>query len=216
VRFVPVSFQQQSFPYFLLAIETETPGDRSNLKFCEDDGEGRELVPYVSEDKKSCYCDCKDEYYVFDKDHGVCKRAFLTLAPNLAGKMSHSPRFHPILVQCDPPCLNGGECIEHVNVTSPNLDEYIYKCRCFSGFNGDNCQTRCFFPVEVVIISCSDGVYVIGSDLNVPSGGNVTIIRDNPDVRVVTINGTFSIGANSSVRKPYEKRSVFYHKVLFR
>lgn len=96
-------------------------------------------------------------------------------------------------IGCNPSCKNLGIC---ESTTSGNG----FRCRCFGGWTGLDCSSRCFFPVNANVTLCNDGLYKISGELNLPSNKTVDLSKDVPDLTQLEIDGSVSFqGQNSTL-----------------
>jgi hypothetical protein len=109
-------------------------------------------------------------------------------------------------VGCTPKCQNLGVCQVAANSTG-------FVCKCFGGWNGKDCTSRCFFPVTANVTQCENGFYVIDGQLVVPGNASVDLYRDIPDLQRLKVNG--SVTANSTLSiAPYNISGVNFQPIV--
>lgn len=88
---------------------------------------------------------------------------------------------------CNPPCQNQGICA---------VKNGQYQCRCFSGWNGKDCTSRCFFPVTANVTLCEAGLYRISGELAL-SNIRLDLFREVVDLVTLEVEGSLSASASS-------------------
>lgn len=143
-----------------------------SLEVCPLDQAGQWLVPSINSTANRCDCTCGEGRVLVN---GSCTA-----------------------LGCSPTCQNGGVCQLTANLTNPGSPAFA--CRCFGGWNGRDCTSRCFFPVTANVTLCENGNYRISGHLEIPTNRSVDLFGELPDLRGIVVEGNVSFGgANSTL-----------------
>lgn len=137
---------------------------------CPLDSASRWLQPYANAINSTCDCRCPQGYLL---QNGTC---------NAQG--------------CYPTCKNNGACQIVANVTHPASPGY--SCRCFGGWNGKDCTSRCFFPVTANVTACDKGLYYISGQLIIPSNRSLDLFAEVPDLHGLNVTGNITFGGQNA------------------
>jgi hypothetical protein len=138
------------------------------LPACPSDASGRPLQ--LTDVTGNCTCFCGEGY---ELRNGSCSA-----------------------IGCNPQCQNLGDCQRSTALVNGTETE-TFRCRCFGGWTGKSCTSRCFFPVSANVTSCDDGLYQIIGGVTLPGNRTVDLYKEVPDLRELQINGTLRFSSNN-------------------
>jgi hypothetical protein len=140
------------------------------VRTCPLDRVGQWLKPYVNETTNTCECACGAGYEFVN---GSCSA-----------------------LGCFPKCQNLGVCQVVANNTHQNSTAFA--CKCFAGWSGKDCTSRCFFPITANVTFCANGYYIIDGKLVIPGNRSLDLYRELPDLQRIDVHGDVTFGGFNS------------------